>query len=105
MKNIFFENFNLLIVKEFWMVKNWPYFHKFIWWLQFLFYIQFICPKTIFFEGFRWGIIPLNFVCFLFKTSKLQNDISYLKYKFSHRFRKVCRWLNMYYSNIKLIVF
>jgi hypothetical protein len=44
-------------------------------------------------------------VCFLFKTSKLQNDISYLKYKFSHRFRKVCRWLNMYYSNIKLIVF
>jgi hypothetical protein len=49
------------------------------------------------------GIIFKNFVGFLFKTSKLKIDINYIKYKFSHIFEKVCRWLNMYYSNIKII--
>jgi hypothetical protein len=31
MKNYFFENLNHLIVKKFWMVKIWTYFHKSIW--------------------------------------------------------------------------
>ncbi len=31
MKDFFFENINCLIVKDFWMVKLWPYFHKSIW--------------------------------------------------------------------------
>jgi len=33
----------------------------------------------------------------------VKNDINYIKYKFSRRFGKVCRWLNMYYSKIKII--
>jgi hypothetical protein len=45
----------------------------------------------------------MDFVGFSFKPSKLENDISYLKYKFSYKFGKVCKWLNMYYSNIKII--
>ncbi len=45
-----------------------------------------ICPTNIFFESFRWGIIPLDFMGFLFKTSKSKNEISYIKYQFSHRF-------------------
>jgi hypothetical protein len=46
----------------------------------------------------------LNFVGFPFKTSKFKNDINYIKYKFLHRFGKVCKWLNMYYSKIKIII-
>jgi hypothetical protein len=42
---------------------------------------------------------------FFFKISKLKNDINYIKYKFSHRFGKVCRLLNMYYSKITIIAF
>ncbi len=30
--------------------------------------------------------------------------INYISYKFSHRFGKVYKWLNMYYSNIKIII-
>ncbi len=73
--------------------------------MQFLFFFQFLCPKSIFFRSFRWGIIPLDFVSFPFRTSKLKNDIIYIKYKFSHRFVMVCRWLNIYYSRIKIIIF
>jgi hypothetical protein len=104
MKNLFFENLNHLIARDFWMVKIWPYFHKSIW-IAILFVFQFFCPKTIFFENFRWGIIFIDFVGFLFRTSKLKNDLSYIKYKFSHRFGKVCRGLNMYYSNVIIIIF
>jgi hypothetical protein len=44
MKNIFFENLNHLIIKDFWMVKIWPYFHKSIW-IAILFYFHFLCLK------------------------------------------------------------
>jgi hypothetical protein len=60
--------------------------------------------QKICFESFTWVIIHMDFVSFPFKTSKLKNDISYIKYKFSHNFRKVCRWLNMYYSKIKILI-
>jgi hypothetical protein len=60
--------------------------------------------KTYVFESFGWGIILMDFVGFPFKTSKLKNDISYIKYKFSHKFGKVCRGLNKYYSKIKIII-
>jgi hypothetical protein len=40
-----------------------------------------------------------------FRTSKSKNDINYIKFQFSHRFEKVCRWLNMYYSNIRILIF
>jgi hypothetical protein len=86
------------------MVKIWPYFHKSIW-VAIFFFFQFLCPKNIFFLSFRWGIIPMNFVGFPFRTSKFKNEINYIKYKFSHRFQKVCRWLNIYYSNIIIITF
>jgi hypothetical protein len=46
----------------------------------------------------------MDFVGFPFRTSKLKNDINYIKYKFSHKFEKVRRWLNMYYSNIRMII-
>jgi hypothetical protein len=44
-------------------------------------------------------------VGFPFRTFKLKNGINYIKYKFPHRFGKVYRWLNMYYSNIRIIIF
>jgi hypothetical protein len=52
------------------------------------------------FESFKWGIIPLDFVGFFLGLTNFLNDINYIMYKFSQRFGKVCRWLNMYYSNI-----
>jgi hypothetical protein len=54
-----------------------------------MFVFQIFCPKNIFFEIFKWVIIHMNFVGFPFRTSKLKNDISYIKYKFSHRFEKL----------------
>jgi hypothetical protein len=47
----------------------------------------------------------MDFVSFPFKTSKFKNGINYIKYKFSHRFGKVYRRLNMYCSNIKITIF
>jgi hypothetical protein len=46
----------------------------------------------------------MDFVGFFVRTFKFLNDINYIKYKFSHRFGKVCRWLNMYYSKIGIII-
>jgi hypothetical protein len=46
----------------------------------------------------------MDFIGFPCRTSKVKNDINYIKYKFSHRFGKVCRGLNMYYSNIRIII-
>jgi hypothetical protein len=45
----------------------------------------------------------LDFMGFSFRTSKSKIDINYIKYQFSHRFGKVCRWLNIYYSHINNI--
>jgi hypothetical protein len=37
----------------------------------------------------------MDSVGFPIKTSKLKNDvINYIKYKFSYKFGKVCRWLS-----------
>jgi hypothetical protein len=47
----------------------------------------------------------MDFVGFPFRISKQKNHINYIKYKFSHKFGKVCKWLNMYYSNIRIITF
>ncbi len=46
----------------------------------------------------------MEFVGFLFRTSKFKNDINYNTYKFSHKFGKVCKGLNMYYSKIRIII-
>jgi hypothetical protein len=102
-KESLFWNLNFLIVRDFWMVKIWPYFYKSI--LQFLFVFQFLCHKSIFFKKITLVIIHMDFVDFAFRTSKLKSNINYIKYKFSHRFGKVCRWLEMYYSKIKVITF
>jgi hypothetical protein len=61
--------------------------------LQFYFilFFQKNCPKNIFFESFKWGIIFMDFVGFFLRNFKFKNDISYIKYKFSHRFGKVCK--------------
>jgi len=71
---------------------------------NFCLFFNFFGPKKCVFESFRWGIILLNFVGFPFKTFKFKNDINYIKYKFLHRFAKVRKWLNMYYSKIKIII-
>jgi len=65
---------------------------------------NFFVPKAFFWKLYT-GHYSLNFVGFPFRTSKLKNDINYIKYKFLHRFGKVCRWLNMYYSKIRIITF
>ncbi len=72
---------------------------------NFCLFFNFFGAKACVFESFRWGIIPLDFVGFPFKTSKFKNDINYIKYKISHRFGKVCKWLSTYYSKIKIIIF
>jgi hypothetical protein len=72
---------------------------------KFYLFFNFFVPKAYVFESFTWVIIHLDFVGFPFKISKFKNDINYIKYKFSYRFEKVCRWLNMYYSNIRIIKF
>jgi len=100
----FFENVNRLIIRDFWMVKFWPYFHKSIW-IAISIFKKISCPKKYVFERFTWGIIYMDFVNFPFRILKLKNDIGYIKYKFSHRFEKVCKWLNMYYSKIRIITF
>jgi hypothetical protein len=72
---------------------------------NFCFLKNFFASKTYAFERFTWAIIHMDFVGFPFRTSKLKNDLNYIKYKFSHRFKKLCRRLNMYYSNITLVIF
>jgi hypothetical protein len=72
---------------------------------NFYLFFKFFVPKTYVFESFRWGITFMDFVGFTLNISKLKNDISYIKYKFSHIFGKVCRGLNIYYSNIGIIIF
>ncbi len=104
MRNIFFKNLDHLIIRDFWMVKIWSYFHKSMWVAIFVCFSIFLFQKHIF-ESFTWVVMHLNFVGFPFRISKLKNDINYIKYKFSHRFEKVCRWLNMYFSNIRIITF
>jgi hypothetical protein len=69
MKNFLFEKINRLIAKDFWRLK---FDHIFIspCELQKFFAFQFFCPKNIFFQSFKWGIIFMDFVGFPFKTSK-----------------------------------
>ncbi len=105
MKNLFFENFHFLIGRGFWMVKIWPYFYKSIWVAIFICFFKKNVSKAYGFENFRWGITFMDFVGFLFRTCKFKNNINYIKYTFSHRFGKVCRGLNIYYSNIRIIIF
>jgi len=92
MMNLFFENLNHLI--ELRTFEWFKFDHISIspsTEFQFLFVFQNFCPKIICFESFKWGIIPLDLVGFPFRTSKSKNDISYIQYKFSHRFGKVCK--------------
>jgi len=104
MRNLFFENLNYLIVRIFLMVKIWPYFHKFIWVTIFVCFSISLSQKHIFWKLYM-GHYSYGLCGFLFKIAKLKNDINYIKYKFSHRFGKVCGWLNMYYSKIKILTF
>ncbi len=105
MKNLFFKNLNHLIIRIFWMVKNWTYSHMSIWIANFVFLSKILFQKTYFLKVLNGGIIPFDFMGFFFKTSKSKKDINYIKYQFSHRFGKVYKLLNMYYSNIKILLF
>jgi hypothetical protein len=72
---------------------------------NFCLFFNFFVPKTYVFESFTWVIIHMDFVGFFLKTFKFKNDINYINYKFSHKFGKVCQWLNMYYLNILILIF
>jgi hypothetical protein len=107
MKNLFFLNLNHLIARDFWMVKIWPYFS----WVHmnynflFKFFFQVFCPKKYCLKVLDGALFLWNLWVFFLGLSNFLNDISYIKYKFSHKFGKVCRWLNMYYSKIRIIIF
>ncbi len=108
MKNLFFENPNHLIDRDFWMVKFWPYFHKSIWiaiFLLLLIFFQDFCPKKYCLKVFDGALFLWNLWVLFLGLSNFKNDISYIKYKFSLKFGKVCRWLNVYYSKIRIIIF
>jgi len=81
----FFKNFMRLITKDFWMIKIWLYFHKSIWVAIFVCFSNFL-SQFFFGESFTWATIHMDFMGFLFRTSKFKNDINCIKYKFSHRF-------------------
>ncbi len=64
-----------------------------------------IVPKS-FFKKALYGLLFIwTLWVFFLGLPNLKNDINYIKYKFSHRFGKVCQSLNMYYSKIKIIIF
>jgi len=43
---------------------------------NFCLFFNFFVPIAYVFENFIWGIIHMDFVSCLFKTSKLKNDIN-----------------------------
>jgi hypothetical protein len=63
MKNLIFENLNRLIVRDFWMVKIWPYFHKSIWIVIFVRFSNF-CPKKYFLKVLNGASFLWTFVGF-----------------------------------------
>jgi len=58
---------------------------------NFCFFFNFFVLRTYVFESFTWVIIHMDFVGFPFRTSKLKNDISYIKHKILCGFVKVSR--------------
>jgi hypothetical protein len=72
---------------------------------NFYFYFNFFVPKAYFLKVLDGALFLWTLWVFPFRTSKLKNDINYIKYKFSHRFGKVYKGLNIYYSNIRIIIF
>jgi hypothetical protein len=42
---------------------------------------------------------------FPFRTSKLKNNINYIKYKFSHKFEKVCRFEHVLFKDYNNNIF
>jgi hypothetical protein len=63
------KNLNHLIVRDFWMIKIWPYFHKSIWATILFYFFNFFVLKT-YFKKITHGIIRMDFVSFPFRTSK-----------------------------------
>jgi len=70
MKNLFFKNLDRLIIKDFWKVKIWPYFHKSIWIEIFVYFSTFLSQKH-FFESFTWVIIHMDLVGFFLRLPNL----------------------------------
>jgi len=71
MKNLSFENLSHLIIRGFWMVKIWPYFHKSIW-IVILFDFQFfLFQKHIFWkfymDHYSYGLCEFSFQDFQIK--------------------------------------
>jgi len=81
MRNLLFENLNPLIIRDIWIVKIWPYFHKSIWVAIFVCFSISLFQEH-FFENFTWGIIHMDFVGFTFRTYKFKNDMNYINTSF-----------------------
>jgi len=82
MKNLFFENLNRLIARDFF---EWLKFdHTFIslYELQFCMFFKHFVPKAYVFESFRWGIIFMDFVGFPFRTFNFKMTLSTLNTSF-----------------------
>ncbi len=66
MKDLFFENLNILIVRDFWIVEIGPYFHKSIWVVIFVFlFFNFFVPKELFLKFLDGAISLWNLWVFL----------------------------------------
>ncbi len=77
MKNLLFENFNHLIVKDFWMIKIWLYFYKSKWIAIFICFSISLSQKQCFEK------LYMGFCGFPFEDFQIKNVINYIKYKFS----------------------
>jgi hypothetical protein len=64
-RKFFFQTLNHLIVKDFWMVKIWPYFHKSIWVTSFVCFSNFLSQKICFWK-FYIGHYSYRFCGFSF---------------------------------------
>ncbi len=72
--------------------------------MQFYFVFKFFVPKAYFLKVLDGTVFLWILWVFLLRLPNLKNDISYIKYTFSHRFVKVCKGLNIYYSNFRIII-
>ncbi len=101
----FFENLNHLIVRDFWMVQIWPYFHRSIWVAIFVLFFKFFAPIFIYLKALDGPLFIWTLWVFLLGLPGLKITSNTLNINFSHKFEKVCRWLSMYYSKIIIITF
>jgi hypothetical protein len=100
MRNLFFENFNRLIIKDFWMVKIWQHFHKSIWVaILFCFSISF-SQKHMFLKALHGALFILTLWGFVLGLQNFKMTSVTLNTSFH-----IDLELSMCYSKIRTITF